>query len=40
MHLMENKVGIVNLNLGNVKSVYNALEYLNAKPIFVENTQI
>ncbi len=35
MHLMENKVGIVNLNLGNVKSVYNALEYLNAKPVFV-----
>ena len=29
MRLMENKVGIINLQLGNVKSVYNTLEYLN-----------
>lgn len=36
---MKKKVGILDIGLGNLKSVYNALEYLDTNPVYIKNPQ-
>ena len=36
---MKKKIGILDIGLGNLKSVYNALEYLDTNPIYIKNPQ-
>ena len=36
---MKNKTGIIDLGLGNIRSVFNALEYLDGNPVYISSSK-